>query len=124
MKINENQSISRNHENEWVCLYRNIGVHGFFGNFAKKKYFFRKKIRRIYFWNTELSPLAVSFPEGARPWKSMKINGNQCRVQCFRQCYYGGCPVIKRQNYFQLTILRSICVQSQSESAVVCYQGS
>ena len=27
-----------------------------------------------FFWNTELSPLAVSFPEGARPWKSMKIN--------------------------------------------------
>ena len=44
-----------------------------FSEISQKKYFFREKIRRIFFWNIELSPLAVSFPEGAKPWKSMKI---------------------------------------------------
>ena len=44
----------------------------------RKDFLFKdqEKIRRIYFWNTEISPLAVSFPEGARPWKSMEINEN------------------------------------------------
>ena len=96
VKISQNQPNLENHENEWVCLYRNVGVQEFSGNFGK--IFFSDKNETDLFLEHWAKSTGGVVSGGC---KTVEINENQgfcSKVYTFSMIFM----LKKKQNYIQM----------------------